>query len=157
MKHALNHGLVLKNVHRVISFNQDEWLKPYIETNNKIRTGAKNDFEKDFFKLLNNTVFGKTMENVRKYKDIKLVTTETTRNSLVVESNYYSTKHFTEKLLAIEMKKTQITMNKHFYLGLSMLDLSKTAMYKYWCDYIKPKYGKKAKLCYMDTVSFIAH
>ena len=125
--------------------------------NNNIRRGAKNDFEKDFFKLMNNTVFVKTMENVRKYKDIKLVTTEIRRKSLVVEPNYYSTKLFTENLLATEMKKTQITMNKHFYLGLSMLDLSKTAMSEFWCDYIKPKYDEKAKLCYMDTVSFIAH
>ena len=97
------------------------------------------------------------MENVRKYGDIKLVTTEKRRNHLVSEPNYQTTKLFTEKFLAIEMKKTQIIMNKPAYLGLSILDLSKTVMYECWCDYIKRKYGEKAKLCYMDTDSFIFH
>ena len=97
------------------------------------------------------------MENVRKYGDIKLVTTEKRRNHLVSEPNYQTTKLFTEKLLAIEMKKTQIIMNKPAYLGLSILDLSKTVMHECWCDYIKRKYGEKAKLCYMDTDSFIFH
>ena len=102
-------------------------------------------------------LFGKNMENVRKYGDIKLVTTEKRRNHLVSEPNYQTTKLFTEKLLAIEMKKTQIIMNKPAYLGLSILDLSKTVMYECWCDYVKPKYGEKARLCYMDTDSFIFH
>ena len=102
-------------------------------------------------------LFGKNMENVRKYGDIKLVTTEKRRNHLVSEPNYQTTKLFTEKLLAIEMKKTQIIMNKPAYLGLSILDLGKTVMYECWCDYVKPKYGEKARLCYMDTDSFIFH
>ena len=102
-------------------------------------------------------LFGKNMENVRKYGDIKLVTTEKRRNHLVSEPNYQTTKLFTEKLLAIEMKKTQIIMNKPAYLGLSILDPGKTVMYECWCDYVKPKYGEKARLCYMDTDSFIFH
>ena len=102
-------------------------------------------------------LFGKNMENVRKYGDIKLVTTEKRRNHLVSEPNYQTTKLFTEKLLAIEMKKIQIIMNKPAYLGLSILDLGKTVMYECWCDYVKPKYGEKARLCYMDTDSFIFH
>ena len=103
---------------------------------------------------MNNAVFGKTMENVRKHRDIKLVTTERRRNYLVSEPNYHTTKFFTENLLAIEMRKTQILMNKPVYLGLSILDLSKTVMYEFWYDYVKPKYGETVKLFYMDTDSF---
>ena len=157
VKQALNQGLVLKKVHRVIKFNQNAWLKPYIDMNTDLRKKAKNDFEKDFFKLMNNAVFGKTMENVRKHRDIKLVTTERRRNYLVSEPNYHTTKFFTENLLAIEMKKTEILMNKPVYLGLSILELSKILMYEFWYDYVKLKYGEKVKLCYMDTDSFIAY
>ena len=155
LKQALNHGLIQKRVHRVIQFNQKAWLKPYIDMNTKLRKEAKNEFEKDFFKLMNNSVFGKTMENVRKHRDIKLVTTDEKRNKLVSETNYHTTKRFSENLLAIEMKKTKVKMNKPVYLGMSILDISKTFMYEFWYDYIKPKYGDKAKLCYMDTDSFI--
>ena len=155
LKQALNHGLILKDVHRVIKFNQEAWLKPYIDMNTKLRKEAKNEFEKDFFKLMNNSVFGKTMENVRKHRDIKLVTTEERRIKLVSEPNYHITKHFSEKLLAIEMKKTKVKMNKHVYLGMSILDISKTLMFEFWCDYLEPKYNDKVKLCYMDTDSFV--
>ena len=105
---------------------------------------------------MNNAIFGKTMENVRKYRDIKLVTKETRKNYLVSEPNYH-TKFFTENLLAIEMKKTEILMNKPVHLGLSILELSKILMYEFWYDYVKPKYGEKVKLCYMDTDSFIVY
>ena len=125
--------------------------------NTKLRQKTENNFEKDFFKLMNNAVFGKTMENVTKHRNIKLVTTERRRNYLVSETNYHTTKFFTENLLPIEMGKTQILMNKPVYLGLSILDLSKTVMNEFWYDYVKPKYGENAKLCYMDTHSFIAH
>ena len=104
----MHHRLVLKKVHRVIKFNQNAWLKPYIDMNTDLRKKAKNDFEKDCFKLMNNAVLGKTMENVRKHRDIKLVTTERRRNYLVSEPNYHTTKFFTENLLAAEMKKSQI-------------------------------------------------
>ena len=157
LKQALNHGLVLKKVHRVIQFNQEDWLKPYIDMNTKLRKEEKNDFEKDFFKLMNNSVFGKAMENVRKHRDIKLVTTDEKRNKLVSEPNYHTTKRFSENLLAIEMKKTKVKMNKPIYLGMSILDISKTLMYEFWYDYLKPKYRDKAKLCYTDTNSFIIH
>ena len=123
----------------------------------KWRKEAKNDFEKDFFKLMNNAVFGKTMENVRKHREIKLVTTGKRRNRLVSEPNYQTTKWFSEKLLAIEMKKTKVKVNKPIYLGLSILEISKTLMYEYWYGYMKPKYGDNVKLCFMDTDSFIMH
>ena len=112
LKQVLNHGLILKKVDRVIQFNQEAWLKPYIDMNTKLRTEAKNDFEKDFFKLMNNAGFGKTMENVRKHRDIKLVTTDKRRNQLASEPNYHTTKYFSENLMAIEMKKTKVKMNK---------------------------------------------
>ena len=104
--------------------------------NTELRKQAKNDFEKDFFKLMNNAVFGKTMENVRKHRDVKLVTTDKIRNQLVPEPKIISL-----KLLAIEMKKTKVKMNKLVYLGLSILEISKTLMYEFWYDYMKPKYG----------------
>ena len=125
--------------------------------NARLRTKVKNDFEKDFFKLMNNSVFGKTMENVRNHRDIKLVTTNERRNKLVSESNYHTTKHFSQNVLAIEMRKTKVIMNKPVYLGQAILDISKTLMYEFWCDYIKPKHNEKAKLCYMDNDSFIIH
>ena len=118
LKQALNHGLILKKVHRLIQFNQKAWLKPYIDMNTKLRKEAKNDFEKDFFKLMNNSVFRKTMENVRNHRGIKLVKTNEQREKLVSEPNYYTTKHFSENLLATEMKKTKITMKKPVYLGM---------------------------------------
>ena len=99
--------------------------------NTKLRTEAKNDFEKDFFKLMTNSVFGKTMENVRNHRDIKLVTTNERRNKLVSEPNYHTTKYFSENLLAIEIRKTKILMNKPVYLGQAILDISKTLMYEF--------------------------
>ena len=106
---------------------------------------------------MNNAVFGKTLENVRKHRDITLVTTDKRRNQLVSEPNYHTTKWFSENLLAIEMRKTKVKMNKPVYLGLSILDISKTLMYKFWYDYMKPKYGDNVKLCYTDADSFIMH
>ena len=123
--------------------------------NTKLRTEAKNEFEKYFFKLMNNSAFGKTMENVRKHIDIKLVATEERSNKLVSEPNYHRTKHFSENLLAIEMKKTKVKMNKPVYLGMSILDITKTLMYEFWYEYIKPNYKDIANLCYMDTDSFV--
>ena len=155
LKQALNHGLKLTKVHRVIEFRQEAWLKPYIDMNTELRKHAKNDFEKDFFKLMNNSVFGKTMENVKNHRDIKLVTTDKRRSILASEPNYHSTKHISKNLLIMEMKKVEVKMNKPIYLGQAILDISKILMYEFWYDYIKPKYGDKARLCYMDTDSFV--
>ena len=128
-------------------FNQIAWLKPYIDINTGLRKEAKNEFEKDSFKLMNNSVFGKTIENVRKHRDINLVTTDEKRNNLVSVPNYHTTKCISENVLAIEMKKTKEKMNKSVYLGMSILDITKTLMYEFWYDYIKPKYGDRTKLC----------
>ena len=106
---------------------------------------------------MNNAVFRKTMETVRKHRDIKLVTTDKRRNQLVPEPNYHTAKWFSEKLLATEMKKIKVKMNKPVYLGLSILEISKILMYEFWYDYMKSKYGDNVKLCYMDTDRFIMH
>ena len=107
LKQALNHGLILKKVYKAIQFNQETWLKDYTDMNGELRNEAKNDFEKDVFKLIYNSVFGKSMANVRKHTDIKLVTTDKRRNQLVSESNYHEIKGFSENLVAIEMKKNK--------------------------------------------------
>ena len=120
LNQALNYRLILKRVHRVIKFNKKAWLKPYIDMNTNLRKKAQNNFEKYFLKLMNNAVFGKNYGNVRKHGNIKLVTTEKRINYLISQPNYHTTKFFTENLLAIEMKKSQVIMNKPIYLGLSI-------------------------------------
>ena len=126
-----------------------------IDMNTELRKLAKNYFEKDLFKLMNNSVFEKTMENIRKHRDIKLVTTDKKRSKLVSEPNYHTINLISEDLSIIEMKKTKVKMNKPIYLGLSILEISKILMYEFWYDYVKPKYNNDVKLCYMDTDSFI--
>ena len=128
LKQALKYGLILLKVHKVIEFEQEAWLKPYIMMNTELRMQAKNDFEKDFFKLMNNAVFGKTMEHVRNHRDIKIVTTDKRRSILASEPNYHSTKYISKDLLIMEMKKAEIKMNEPIYLGQAILDLSKTLM-----------------------------
>ena len=155
LKQALDHGLKLIKVHQVLEFDQEAWLKGYINFNTELRKKATNDFEKDFFKLMNSAVFGKTMENVRKHRDIKLVKTDKKRNKLDSEPNFHTMKLIDDNLAIIEMKKVKVKINKPIYLGLSILDISKITMYEFWYDFIKSKYGCSAKLCYMDTDSFI--
>ena len=149
LKQALNHRLKLKKVHRVIEFNQEAWLKKYIDMNTELRKKASNDFEKDFFKLMNKAVFG------GKHRDIKLAKIDYKRSKLVSEPNYHTMKLISENLSIIEMKKVKVKMNKPIYLGLSILEISKIIMYEFWYDYMKKKYGDMVKLCYMDTDSLI--
>ena len=129
LKQALNHGLKLKKIHRIIEFNQEAWLKRYIDMNTELRKVVENEFKKYFFKLVNNAVFGKTMENIRKHRDIKLVTTDKKRNKLVLEPNYHTINYILEDLSIIEMNNTKVKMNKPIYLGLSILEISKIFMY----------------------------
>ena len=114
--------------------------------NTELRKLVKNDFEKDLFELMNNSVFGKTMENIRKHRDIKLVTTDRKRRKLVSEPNYHIINLISEDLTIIEMKKTKVKMNKPIYLGLSILEISKTLMYEFWYNYMKPKYNNETKI-----------
>ena len=151
----LNLGMELKKIHRGIKFIECDFLKPYINKNTNLRTQAKNNFEKDFFKLMNNSVFGKTMENIRNRVNVKLVNTGEQFKKLAAKPNYESRKIFNENLVSVHMKKTSLTMNKPVYLGMSILDLSKTVMFDFHYKYIKPKYGKEAKLLFTDTDSFL--
>ena len=123
--------------------------------NTELRKSAKNDFQKDFFKLMNNSVFGKAMENVRKHRDIKFVTTNKRRSKLVSEPNHHTINCISEDLSIIEMKRTKVKINKPIYLGLPILEISKILIYEFWYDYMKPKCNVNVKLCYMDTDSFI--
>ena len=149
----LNLGLKLKKVHRVLEFNQSPWLKQYIDFNTQKRTIAKNSFEKDFFKLMNNSVFGKTMENIRKRVDVRLVTSNDKLSKLASKPTYVSSKIFNENLVAVHKIKETLTLNRPAYVGMCILDLSKTLMYDFHYNYIKQKYGDKAKLLFTDTDS----
>ena len=149
----LDLGLKLTKIHRVLIFNQSPWLKQYIDFNTQKRTNAKNPFEKDFFKLMNNSVFGKTMENIRKRVNVKLVTDEKKLLKWTSKPTFVSSKIFNENLVAIHSIKEKITLNKPAYVGMCVLDLSKTLMYDYHYNYIKQHYGSKAKLLFTDTDS----
>ena len=155
----LSLGMELKKIHRGIKFIESDFLKPYIDKNTNLRTQAKNNFEKDFFKLMNNSVFGKTMENIRNRVNVKLVNTGEQFKKLTAKPNYESRKilndNDNENLVSVHMKKTSLTMNKPVYLGMSILDLSKTLMFDFHYKYIKPKYGNKAKLLFTDTDSLL--
>ena len=117
---VLDHGIILKKVHIVIQFNQEASLKDHLDMNTKLRTEARKEFEKRFFKLMNNSVFGMTLEKVRKHRYIKLVTKDKRRNQLLSEPTYHTIILFSENLLAIEMKKIKVKMNNPVYLGLQI-------------------------------------
>ena len=141
----------------MIEFNQSSWLKTYIDFNTQIRTAATNGFEKDFFKLMNNSVFGKMMENIRKHRNIKLVMTEEKYLKTVMKPNFKSGIFFGENLMGCEMGKIKVVMNKLVYLGQAMLDLSKIVMYEFHYDYMVPKYGDRLKLLHGHGFPSLSH
>ena len=150
-------GMRVTKVHRVISFTQSKWLKPYIEFNTRQRQHARNDFEKDFFKLMNNSVFGKTMENLRKHKNVELVGNKLRFKRLSSKPNFKSFKIFSEELVAINLAKTEVRLIKPTYVGMSILDLSKTFMFAFHYDKMVSKYGERVKLLMTDTDSLVYH
>ena len=152
---CLRAGMKLKKIHRGIKFVESEWMKSYIDKNTNLRAMAKNNFEKDFFKLMNNSVFGKTMENLRNRVDVRLVNTKEKLRKLVAKPNFKSRKIFNENLVSVHMSKTSLLMNKPIYLGMCILDLSKIIMYDFHYNYIKSKYADKAKLLFTDTDSLM--
>ena len=147
--------LVLEKIHRAIEFKQSAWMREYTDFNTRLRPAAKNDFEKDFYKLMNNSVFGKTMENIRKHRNIKLVNNEEEYLKNVMRPNFKSGTLLGPDLMGCEMGKVRVVMNKPVYLGQAILDLSKTIMYEFHYDYMIPKYGDRLKLCYTDADSLI--
>lgn len=158
LKLALQHGLELKKVHRILKFKQTLWLKPYIELNTELRKKATNNFEKSFFKLLNNAIFGKTMENLRLRKEIKLVNKwdgKCGARSMIARPNFKRCRIFDDELVAIEMRQTRILMNKPIIIGMCVLDISKVTMYKFLYEFLKEKYGDLIHIVYTDTDSFV--
>ena len=149
----LDLGLKIKKVHQVLKFDQLPWLKQYIDFNTEKQKHAKNSCEKDFFKLMNNSVFGKTMENLRKWVDIRLVTNEKKLDKLTSKPTFVSSKIFNENLMAVHKVKETLTLNRPAYVGMCILDLSKTLMYDFHYNYIKKKYNDRAKLLFTDTDS----
>ncbi len=153
LKLYLRLGLKLTKIHRAISFDESEFMKPYIELNTKLRKKGTTEFEKDFYKLMNNSVFGKTMENVRNRVDVKLVTNEKALAKLAKKSNFNCANVFHENLIAVHMEKTAVKLDKPVQVGMAILDLSKTLMYRFHYDYVKPKWGDRAVLLFTDTDS----
>ena len=148
LEQALKHGLVLERIHRAIEVKQSAWMKEYIDFNSKLRTAATSDFEKDFYKLMNNSVFGKTMENIRKHRSIKLVTNQEAYLKAVMKPNFKSSTLFGTNLIGCEMGKIKVVMNKPVCLGQAILDHSKIAMYEFHYDYMKRRYSDDNSLLY---------
>lgn len=153
-------GLKVTKVHRVLKFKQSPWLKKYIDLNTQLRTLATSDFEKDFYKLMNNSIFGKTMENIEKRVNVKLLTHWENQgkikgaSDLIAKPEFHSLSVFSESLVAIQLKKTKLLYNKPIFLGFSILDISKTLMYDFHYNYMKCKF-EKIKLLYTDTDSLV--
>jgi hypothetical protein len=153
LKQAIDAGLVLKKIHRVLQFSQRPWLREYIMFNTDKRALATNDFEKNFFKLMNNSVFGKTLENVRQRQNIKLITDETKLNKYVKKPGYISSKIFNENLMAVHNVKEKLVLDKPIYVGFCILELSKWLMYDFHYGYMKKNYDMNAQLLFTDTDS----
>ena len=147
----------LKSVHRVLEFQQECWLEPYIRMNTEIRKNAKSDFEKNFYKLMNNSVFGKTMENLRNRVDIKIVrSNETDKIRKLVASPLYSSHvMFSNYLVGIDKRKSRLPLNKPIYTGMTILNNSKILMYDFFYNELKKQYGPRCELLYKDTDSLL--
>ena len=155
---TISQGMVLEHIYEAIKFDQSPWMKSYIEMNTALRTKAKNDFEKDFFKLMNNSVFGKTMENLRKRQRVSIVqpiTDPKKYKKLTSDPSFKSRKIFSENLVAIHRRKTEVNLNRPTYIGMCVLDLSKLCIYQFYYDTLKARYGGRVRLCYTDTDSLL--
>ncbi|KYN29064.1 hypothetical protein ALC57_01510 [Trachymyrmex cornetzi] len=152
------YGWAMCKIHRVLQFAQSPWFRDYIELNTKFRTVAKNEFEKNLYKLMNNAVFGKTMENVRNHVDVKLVTKWDGRygaEAMIAKPNFHSRSVFAENLIAVELCRLEAKFNKPIYVGMCILDISKVCLYEFHHEYMSPMYRDKCKIMYTDTDSLI--
>ena len=155
LRQYLEMGMRITAVHRGISFNQSSWMEPYTRKNTELRKTAANSFEKDFFKLMNNSVFGKTIENIRKRQNIILVDDRAKAVKLTSRPNFDRATIFDRNLIAVHMKKTEVYFNKPVYVGQAILDLSKTLMFNFHYNYIRKKYNVAAELMFTDTDSLL--
>ena len=153
LKQYIELGLKVTKVHRVLEFNQSPWLKKYIDFNTEKRKVAKSEFEKNFFKLMNNSVFGKTIENLRKRVNVSLITNPKKLLKHSSKPSFVSSKIFNENLVAVQKIKESLTLNCPAFVGMAILDLSKTLMYNMHYNYIKKRYGNNAQLLFTDTDS----
>ncbi|KAL4123173.1 hypothetical protein QTP88_015396 [Uroleucon formosanum] len=143
------------NIDQKLTDCQSPWLKSYIDFNTNLRSEAKNEFEKEYFKLMNNSLYGRTMMNVRNHVDIRLCSNGSTVEKLITKPNFDRRTIFTENLAAVHMKRTQISFKQPIYIGMCVLDLSKMLMYDFYYNIIKKKYGNRVRLLYTDTDSLI--
>ncbi|XP_026830153.1 uncharacterized protein LOC113563138 [Ooceraea biroi] len=160
LQQCTRNGLRVTKIHRVLKFAQSPWLCDYIELNTRFRTAAKNDFEKNLYKLMNNVVFGKIIENVRNHVDVKLLTKWNGpygAEAMIAKPNFHSRSVFSENLVAIEMRKLEVKFNKPIYVGMCILDISKVCLYEFHHEYMLPLYREKCKVTYTDTDSLIYH
>ncbi|XP_077272127.1 uncharacterized protein LOC143902821 [Temnothorax americanus] len=160
LQQCTGHGLHVTKIHCVLQFAQSEWLSAYIELNTKFRTLAKNEFEKNLYKLMNNAVFGKTMENVRNHVDVKLLTKWDGRydaEAMIARPNFHSRSVFSENLIAVELRKLEVKFDKPIYVGMCILDLSKVCLYEFHHEYMSPLYRDSCRIMYTDTDSLIYH
>ena len=155
LKLYLRLGLKVSKIHKIIGFDQSNWLSSYIQLNTRCRQNAKNAFEKDFFKLMNNSVFGKTMENVRNRHDIRLVNDNCELHKLTKRPQFKTTRIITPDLVSVQSLTTRVKMFKPIFIGFCVLDISKTLMFSFHYDVIKAEYGEKAQLCFTDTDSLL--
>ncbi|KYN11002.1 hypothetical protein ALC57_16854 [Trachymyrmex cornetzi] len=157
LQQCTRHGLRVTKIHRILQFTQSPWLREYIELNSQFRMRAKNDFEKNLYKLMNNAVFGKTMENVRNHVDVKLVTKWDGRygaEAMIAKPNFHSRSIFAENLIAVELRKLEVKFDKPIYVGMCILDISKVCLYEFH-EYMLPLFRDKCKIMYTDTDSLI--
>lgn len=160
LQQCMRHGLKVAKIHRILKFTQSPWLRSYIELNTQFRTRATNDFEKNLYKLMNNAVFGKTMENVRNRVDVKLVTKWEGRygaEAMIAKPNFHSRSVFSENLIAVELRNLEVKFNKPIYVGMCILDISKTCLYEFHHEFMIPLYQQNCKVMYTDTDSLIYH